>query len=188
MKKVFFTAAAACIMITQTGCFGSFEMIKKVYDWNDGISDNKVVKTLIFYVLNIIPVYGIAGFLDVVIFNLIEFWGGSNPIAMEAGQVEEQFMAIKGENYKVTATKNQMKFEKVTDDGLVEMGAMVFSEEDQSWSYVKEDESMVVAKVNAVDNSVDYQTAAGMQTFNLNSLDNVVWMGNKNFPLDLASK
>ena len=78
-------AAAISIMISQTGCFGGFELTKKVWEFNDNTFENKFLKTLFFYVLNIVPVYGIAGFLDVVIFNLIEFWSGSNPIAMEEG-------------------------------------------------------------------------------------------------------
>ncbi|MEQ8908369.1 MAG: DUF3332 domain-containing protein [Vicingaceae bacterium] len=188
MKKLLFTAAAASIMITQTGCFGSFEMIKKVYEWNDSVSDSKFVKTLLFYAMNIVPVYSVAGFLDVVVFNLIEFWGGSNPIAMEAGQIEEQLMTFKGQTYKVTATKNQMKFEKITNAGLEEVAIMVFSEKDNTWSYVKGDQSMVVAKINKADHSVDYQTAAGMQTFDLNSVENVAFLGSENFPMDLASK
>ncbi len=89
MRKLLFTAVAASIMITQTGCFGSFTLVKKVYEFNDGASDNKFVKTLLFYVLNIVPVYGIAGFLDLIIFNLLEFWTGSNPIAMNEGEFEE---------------------------------------------------------------------------------------------------
>ena len=48
MRKLLFTAVAASIMITQTGCFGSFALVKKVYEFNECASDNNFVKTLLF--------------------------------------------------------------------------------------------------------------------------------------------
>ncbi|MFN3875083.1 MAG: DUF3332 family protein, partial [Flavobacteriales bacterium] len=53
----------------QTGCFGEFALVRKVYNWNDSMS-NKFVKTLLFYAMNIIPVYGVAALIDFVILNL----------------------------------------------------------------------------------------------------------------------
>lgn len=187
MRKLLFTAVAASIMITQTGCFGSFALVKKVYEFNDNASDNKFVKTLLFYALNIVPVYGIAGFLDVVIFNLLEFWTGSNPIAMNEGEFEEQLMTFKGETYKLTATKNQMKFQKLSPEGLEDLGSMLFSEEKSSWSFAKEGERVELMTIK--ENEVDFNTALGVKTFDLNNLDN---MANKHekkdLYLDLASK
>jgi hypothetical protein len=84
--------------VIQTGCFGSFALTKKVYEFNDGL-ENKWLKSIAFWGLNIIPVYGFAGFVDVVILNLVEFWTGSNPLAMQEGEVEEQIIAFRGESY-----------------------------------------------------------------------------------------
>jgi len=65
-----------------SGCFGKFALTQKVYKWNNSLG-NKFVKTLVFWAFCIIPVYEVVvGFLDPVIFNLIEFWSGSNPLAM----------------------------------------------------------------------------------------------------------
>lgn len=180
-----FTAVAASILLTQTGCFGSFASVKKVYEFNDRETDNKFVKTLLFYVLNIIPVYWIAGFLDVVIFNLLVFWTGSNPIAMNEGEFEEQLMTFKGETYKLTATKNQMKFQKLTPEGLEDLGSMLFSEEESSWSFAKEGE--LVELMTIKENEVDFNTAFGVKTFDLNSLDDLA-VKQENLYLDLASK
>lgn len=171
MKKIFFIAAAASIMISQTGCFGGFELTKKVWEFNDGISDSKFLKTLMFYVLNIVPVYGIAGFLDVVIFNLVEFWSGSNPIAMAEGQYEEQFAKIDGQDYKITATKNKMSFQKIEDGQLVDMGEMVFSEEESKWSFVKDGVSNDLVSINLESNTVDYNTMQGVQTVDISNMD-----------------
>ncbi|MCX7997713.1 MAG: DUF3332 domain-containing protein [Leptospiraceae bacterium] len=78
-----------------SNCFGKFSLVRKVYQFNDSINAgsgliNRFVKTLVFYVLNFIPVYGIAGLVDVVILNLIEFWTGSNPLAL--GEFDEKGM------------------------------------------------------------------------------------------------
>ncbi|MCM8814656.1 MAG: DUF3332 domain-containing protein [Candidatus Omnitrophica bacterium] len=78
-----------------SNCFGKFSLVRKVYQFNDSINVGsglltRFVKTLVFYVLNFIPVYGIAGLVDVVILNLIEFWTGSNPLAL--GEFDEKGM------------------------------------------------------------------------------------------------
>ncbi|MBP8878130.1 MAG: DUF3332 family protein, partial [Flavobacteriales bacterium] len=96
IRKTALLFAMSTLVITQTGCFGEFALVRKVYEWNDNLSDSKFVKTLVFYVLNIIPVYGIASFIDVVILNLIEFWSGSNPLSMNEGDYEMQMATMKG--------------------------------------------------------------------------------------------
>jgi hypothetical protein len=60
------------------GCYGNFRATKGVYKFNGEVSDHKLVKTLAFWGLNIIPVYGIAAFVDVIALNLIEFWTEGN--------------------------------------------------------------------------------------------------------------
>ncbi len=68
----------AVMMVTAVGCYGSFELVKKVYKFN-GTLGNKFVNELGFLVMNIVPVYGVAGFIDAVVLNSIEFWSGRNP-------------------------------------------------------------------------------------------------------------
>ena len=174
MKKVILFAGALSILITQSGCFGSFGLVRTIYEFNDGVSENKVVKTILFYGLLIVPVYSIAGFLDIVLFNLIEFWSGSNPIAMEAGQVEEQLMTIKGETYKVKATKNKMEFTKITDGELIEMGAMVFDTKSKSWSFVKDGEAKEIVSFDTATNTVDYFTSEGVKTVDVSIVECLV--------------
>jgi hypothetical protein len=62
------------------GCYGSFNLTKKVYNWN-GTMGGKWEKELVFLVLNVVPVYGIAATVDAVVLNSIEFWTGDNPMA-----------------------------------------------------------------------------------------------------------
>jgi hypothetical protein len=67
--------------VFMTGCYGRFALTRKIYDWNGRATGDKFVNTIILWGLIIIPVYEISLFLDFVLFNTIEFWGGSNPMA-----------------------------------------------------------------------------------------------------------
>ena len=64
-----------------TGCFGSFELTRKVYGFNQRIDQDKWIQWLAFIALNFVPVYGAATFVDVIFANSVEFWTGQNPIA-----------------------------------------------------------------------------------------------------------
>jgi hypothetical protein len=88
MRKKNMFIVIAIVSILSTSCFGGFQTTRKVYQWNEGVSGNKFVNNLVFYGLNIIPVYPVAGTLDLFIFNLIEFWTGSNPMALNEGEFE----------------------------------------------------------------------------------------------------
>jgi hypothetical protein len=75
------TAALALAVSTPlTGCYGSFGLTKKIYKWNGSLG-NKFLNTVVMWAFLIIPVYQLASLGDLIIFNLIEFWTGSNPVA-----------------------------------------------------------------------------------------------------------
>ncbi len=83
------TIAALVLMaflpVSTTGCFGGFQLTRKVYQFNRDVSPDKWVRELVFLALAIFPVYGAATFLDAVIFNSVEFWTGSNPVLAKNG-------------------------------------------------------------------------------------------------------
>jgi hypothetical protein len=62
-------------------CFASFAATRKLYKFNQDISGNKFVQTLVMWGLIIIPAYELFAFGDWLIFNTIEFWTGSNVLA-----------------------------------------------------------------------------------------------------------
>ena len=81
MRKFIITASLLCFSLLFTaGCYGPFRLTRKVYDWN-GSFNHRWEREAMFLVLNILPVYGFSALADAVFFNLIEFWGGDNPIA-----------------------------------------------------------------------------------------------------------
>ena len=66
------------------GCFGRFAATKAVQKFNLDISEDKWFRECTFVALYIVTVYPVCGFLDLFIFNSIEFWNGTNPINGEA--------------------------------------------------------------------------------------------------------
>ncbi len=122
------------LLITQTGCFGTFALTRKAYEFHDGLTDSKFLKSLLFW----IPggfVYGIVGFIDVVILNLIEFWSGSNPISMNEGDYEMQMASIKGEEFKIEATKDTFTTTQLTGAKAGEVRVMKYDRCDNTWTY-----------------------------------------------------
>jgi len=83
MKKVLLSALAACVFtvstVSTTGCFGSYALTKTAKKIGDGIG-NTIVKEVLFFFLAM-PVGAFCLFADWLVFNTIEYWLGSNPVA-----------------------------------------------------------------------------------------------------------
>lgn len=87
MKKLIFTVSLACTLFMYS-CMGSFNLTKKIYNWNQSVGD-KWINEVVFFVFSV-PVYGISVFADAVLFNSIEFWTGSNPIASNTTVIDTE--------------------------------------------------------------------------------------------------
>ena len=126
MKRIIAALLIGSILVFSfASCYGSFKALKTVHQWNGSLG-NKVLNTLVFWVFCIIPVYEVAALVDVIIFNLVEFWTGSNPIAsvpLKDGSLAE-FERIDDAtvNVKVThtdGTVGEFTMVKVDDRGLM---------------------------------------------------------------------
>ncbi|MCL1956617.1 MAG: DUF3332 domain-containing protein [Fibromonadales bacterium] len=104
MKKVLMSLLVACVLtvstVSTTGCYGSFAAFNKLRVWNGKFTGNKFVNWLVFLVLNIIPVYGLFFTADALLINSIEFWTGSNPVALG-----DTYRETDAEGNSVTAVK-----------------------------------------------------------------------------------
>jgi hypothetical protein len=85
---------ATVLSLHVSGCFGSFALTRNIYGLNERISDNKFVRWLVFLGFTIIPVYGVGTLVDALVFNTLEFWTGSNPLA-NAGTQEDGTRVVK---------------------------------------------------------------------------------------------
>jgi hypothetical protein len=112
-----------------SGCYGNFSLTKKLYSWNGSVG-NKFVNTIVMWVLFILPVYEIAGAVDFAILNLIEFWTGKNPMAMNENETETQFVKSGGKDYEITATKNRFDIKDLSTTKIV---SLTYDENTLSW-------------------------------------------------------
>jgi hypothetical protein len=80
-RSIVLTLTAVAVLGT-SGCFGSFNLTRQLWGWNKDVSKEKFVRELVFLGLNIVPIYGVAGLIDALVANSVEFWTGENPISM----------------------------------------------------------------------------------------------------------
>jgi hypothetical protein len=123
------------------GCIGSFGLTGKVYNFNKGLGD-KWIQELGFLVMLIIQVYTIAFLIDVIVLNSIQFWTGTNPVAMQPGDREVQY--VKGENgalYKIEATQNRFHIDQIDGANAGKSADIVYNPKTKTW-YLGEENRM----------------------------------------------
>lgn len=134
MKKMvrgFSLVVGAAMMLQVTGCYGNFALTRKLYNWNGTLGD-KWINSVATWVMVILPVYGIAGFVDFAILNLIEFWTGKNPVTLKPGEKDIKVVEHEGRKYRLTATTNRLEVEPL--DGQSAPASLVFDPSTGSWS------------------------------------------------------
>lgn len=105
--------ASAPATLALSGCFGSFNLTKKVHHWNSGF--NKWVNWLIFLAFIILPVYSILLLVDALVINTIEFWTGNNPVsvAKKVDDRNEVVMKTIDEDHKTMRVEHKQDGEVV---------------------------------------------------------------------------
>ncbi len=147
LKKLSVIFLTAILFVQLSGCYGSFTVTKKLYNWNGKVGD-KFVNTAVMWVMFIIPAYEIAGAADLLIFNTIEFWTGKNPVAMNENEKETQYVSTDGSVYKITATQNRFDIVKISGDVTDgETASLWFDDASEKW-YISSDggENLLVAE------------------------------------------
>ena len=115
-KQVVIALLIATMALMSVGCYGSFNLTKKVYNWNGSLG-NKWVVELVFLAAYVVPVYGIAGFIDAVILNSIEFWTGSNPVAANVSSEDGTNVTFNKEKNEMTISNAGKTFIVTREDG-----------------------------------------------------------------------
>ena len=134
MKKLRLFTLAAFLLITcvvSNSCYGPFNLTVKLHNWN-GTVGSKWANSAVFFAFVIIPVYEVCTFLDALIFNAIEFWGGNNPISMNEGEEEIQMVRSGNKEHLITATKNKFHIEQVKGPQAGEIAEIIFAPEENS--------------------------------------------------------
>jgi len=129
MKKIRVSVAALMLgagALLMSSCIGKFGLVNKIFTWNQTVTNSKWVNWLVFLGLNIVPVYEFSYFLDLWLFNSLEFWTGNNPMA----GVDMNVQGERGE-YHVKSTENGYRVEHLASGEIAEF---VFDSATQTWS------------------------------------------------------
>jgi len=118
-------ALVTSLSILGTGCFGTFTLTRKVYEFNKGVGD-KFVQSILFWAMTIVPIYSIAATVDIFILNLLEFWTGSNPLTMAPGDTTSQDLEVDGITLRLTLMDQgrTLQVARVVDGALVDVITM----------------------------------------------------------------
>jgi len=94
MKKMRMVLAVLALGFLVSSCYGPFELTRKLWKWNGSVGD-KWVNEGVFLVLNVVvPVYGVASFVDAVVLNSVQFWTGKSLLEGKATIKEGNLEAV----------------------------------------------------------------------------------------------
>ena len=79
MKKALLASLMA-VGVSSTSCLGPDNAYNSIKNWNAEVSDQDWLNEVVFLGFTIIPVYGIALFVDHVVLNTVNYWTGDNPV------------------------------------------------------------------------------------------------------------
>ena len=170
MKK--FTIKALFMLIIgggilmQTGCFGSFALTKKVYEFNQNVGD-KYINEVVFLAFLIVPVYEFTVFVDAFILNFVEFWTDSNPLGMNEGDVQEKIVKIKDAEYKLTATKNQVTVTNLSSETQNNSFTLNYNSSEELWTMNYANQTYNLIDINSAEGIVTvYNADNSTRTYN----------------------
>jgi Domain of unknown function (DUF3332) len=153
MKKITLIGMAALMLgigTLNTGCMGSYKLTNMVYGWNKNATGNKLVNHVIFWVLGW-NVYVAFIVIDTFVLNTIEFWTGSNPMAMNAGEKEHQIVKGKdGKQYEITATQNRFDIVALNENN--NKTSLIYTPINHTWNM---DKNGIVTKLATIHEDIN---------------------------------
>ena len=143
MKKI--SLSAACVLLAGSflcsSCIGSFSLFNKYEKWQCNMTSNKYVNGIVGLILQ--PIVGsICLTVDALVLNTIEFWTGSNPMAINKVQT------VKGQDgryYAVKTLKNG--YEVKAPNGEVTL--FIHDSKTESWSISQNGVTKEIIRFNA---------------------------------------
>lgn len=99
-------ALALCVPLATSGCFGTFQLTRKAYKFNQEVDNDKFVQWGVFLAMNLVPIYPFATFLDAVFANSVEFWTGKNPVTASADGTTQTLVSEAGDVLRVATLRD----------------------------------------------------------------------------------
>ncbi|MCU0609719.1 MAG: DUF3332 domain-containing protein [Chitinispirillaceae bacterium] len=149
MKRFVAIALLAGMISVGTGCYGSFSLTKKIYSWNGTVGDKYINSGVFLLFTFVVPVYEVCGFVDAVALNVIEFWLGSNPLALQSDKEIHRTVSNGGKTYEVTAGKGAITILETKGPDAGKKITMRFNAESAQWALIDgSGNATVVATIN----------------------------------------
>ena len=164
LKSHLSKAVIIMMIVLLTSCYGSFNLTKKLYNWNGTVGD-KFINTLVFYGLIIVPVYEIATLADFVVFNTIEFWSGKNPVTMAEGESETKIVKGESDDFEITAVQNKFIIKNLSSGEITEL---VFNHEEQAWFVNDDGKSFKLVQLVSEENEMVEVSLPNGETLSFN--------------------
>ena len=143
MKKMSLRAAVVLLVgsLLCSSCIGSFSLFNKYEKWQCNMTSNKYVNGIVGLILQPI-VGGVCLFVDAVVLNTIEFWTGSNPMALNKVQT------VKGQDGRYYAVKTLKDgYEVKAPNG--EITLFTHDSKTESWSITQNGVTKEIIRFNA---------------------------------------
>ena len=143
MKKMSLRAAVVLLAgsFLCSSCIGSFSLFNKYEKWQCNMTSNKYVNGIVGLILQPI-VGGVCLFVDAVVLNTIEFWTGSNPMALNKVQT------VKGQDGRYYAVKTLKDgYEVKAPNG--EITLFTHDSKTESWSISQNGVTKEIIRFNA---------------------------------------
>ncbi len=80
MRTILVSLLIAGFALSNTACIGRMAVSGIVREFNLDVVEGKWQREIVFLALYVIPVYPVAGAIDLIIVNSLEFWSGTNPV------------------------------------------------------------------------------------------------------------
>lgn len=161
MRKTIALILVVGMLSQTTGCFGGFNLTRNIWGWNNTVTGNKFVNWLVFLGLNVIPVYPIGGLADLFIFNSLEFWTGSNPMASNAQPTDKTVALEDGTTWKFKRVSETQMHVVIETQGETKTLVMDVDQDGMKWS---DGEGQLIATVEDFKGGVVVRQAHGTDT------------------------
>jgi hypothetical protein len=114
----------------------------EVMKFNLKVTENRFAREIVFLCLYIVMVYPIAGFIDLLIVNSIEFWSGENPVS---GQPR---LAQAGDTRTMEAADGSVGTTTLLADGTIDVVVTTPEGETHRLNLAREDGGVVARDAN----------------------------------------